>query len=318
MVQWNSIHGDMRNSDGFAYPTSDRYEVVSRTLEGAAILFGPAIDATGNLYVCSGRGAPHAHLHSYSPDGTLRWESAPYDGAETLGPRVCPFAPLLDDQGRVFVADERAVWCFDSSGQVRWQTALAPLGIHAGFPSLVLSPRGDVAGISLDGVVMLLDPESGEPSLAPFPLPTGDAPPPLSAQPALWKGMMDESTIRIMYPAFFGSGFPVTNSPAVSSSTGCIYITGAAENPGKTCLYGLSDAGSSITLQVTAEFDGFCSVTPSVSPDGTVFYTGNHRGELMAFDARDGRRLWSYSPGATAASRWRLRIRPYSIGCCRW
>jgi outer membrane protein assembly factor BamB len=292
----------MRNSDGFAYPTSDRYSCAWRALEGTAVLFGPYIDAEGNLYACTGRGEGFAHLHSFTPDGSLRWESPPRRGIDTLGARVSPFAPLLDGCGGVYVADELAFWCFETDGRVRWRTDLAELGVRGGFPSAVLSPSGHVGGISLDGVALFLHPHSGEPAFAPLALPIGPAPAALDVPHGLWEGMMEPATRNTIFPAFFGRGFPVTNSPAVSPATGMTYITVAAESLGRTRLVAVREARGALEALVLAEFEGYCSVTPSISTDGLTVYTGNHKGELLAFDAARGDLRWRYSPAATAAS----------------
>lgn len=302
-AQWNSIHGDMRNSDLVSAPLGTQYDVVGRVLEGAAVLFGPAVDASGNLYVCSGRGTGYSHLHSFDAAGNLRWECPiADDGNDVLGARVCPFAPLLTDDGGVVVADERAFFCYESDGTLRWRRPLAPFGIHAGFPSAVLSPRGFVGGVSLEGVVLLLDSASGEPAYRPLKLPVGEATAAIAAPPGVWSGMMDASVAQTLFPAFFGTGFPVTNSPAVSEVTGLIYITGAAQEPGKTQLFGIREDDGALSLELSTTFDGFCSVTPSVSADGATVYTGNHKGLILAFDARTGAPRWHYSPAATAAS----------------
>jgi len=301
-AQWNSIHGDMRNSDGFDYPTSSAYQPAWRALEGAAVLFGPSIDHAGNLYVCSGRGAGHAHLHSFSADGRLRWEADAYQGTGTLGPRVCPFAPLLDDSGGVYVADDRAFWCFDTEGRVRWRCSLQALGVEGGFASAVLSPGGHVGGVAFDGTVVLLDRRTGEAALPPLKLGVGEAPASLSVPTGLWQGMMDPATRDAIFPGFFGTGFAVTNSPAVSHATGMIYITAAARTPGRTQLIGVRERPGNLELALQTEFEGYCSVTPSVSSDGLSVYTGNHKGELLAFDAQSGTLRWRYAPAATAAS----------------
>jgi outer membrane protein assembly factor BamB len=302
-AQWNSIHGDMRNSDLVSARLGTQYEVAWRVLEGAAVLFGPAVDASGNLYICSGRGPGHSHLHSFDAAGALRWESPIADGSnDALGARVCPFAPLLTDDGGVVVADERGFFCYESNGTLRWRRSLAPLGIRAGFPSAVLSPQGFVGGVSLEGVVLLLDPATGEQAYRPLKLPVGEAPAAISVPPGIWSGMMDASVAQTMFPAFFGTGFPVTNSPAVSAVTGLIYITGAGKEPGKTQLFGIREDDGALRLELSITFDGFCSVTPSVSADGLTVYTGNHTGRLFAFDAQTGILRWQYAPAATAAS----------------
>ncbi|MEQ8516593.1 MAG: PQQ-binding-like beta-propeller repeat protein, partial [Chromatocurvus sp.] len=301
-AQWNSIHGDSRNSDCVPYPTANRYEVLWRRLEGSAILFGPTIDCDGNLYLCSGRGEGHSHLHAFTASGDLRWESTPWVNGIGIGPRASPFAPLVEDSGAVFVADNLAFWCLERDGTVRWRTDLQALDVREGFPSAVFSATGHVGGVSLDGTVLLLDRHSGEPIAPPLRLPPGVAPAAASLPPGIWRDSMDSDTAALLFPGFFGTHFPVTNSPAVHLETGLIYITGAGETAEQTRLYALREEPAGLAIAFTATIAGRCSVTPSLSPDGDLVYTGNHRGELLAYCAASGELRWSYSPAGPAAS----------------
>jgi outer membrane protein assembly factor BamB len=302
-AQWNSIHRDERNSDAVTTALAPRYRRHWRALQGRALLFGPAIAQNGELYACSALGAGHSHLHAFDRNGELRWQSDADDGTSaTLGPRAGPFAPLIDATGGIYVADNHAFHCFNADGSTRWRTALRPLGIGEGFASAVFAPSGAVGGISLDGVALFLDRQSGRPSAPPLHVPAGKAPPALPAPPGIWQGLMDPDVAAALYPGFFGTGFAVTNSPAVSLDTGCIYITSAGDRDGHTRLLSLADEGKRLKLRFDVNFSGTCSVTPSVSPDGLTVYTGNHRGELLAFDAVSGELRWSYTPAATAAS----------------
>lgn len=302
-AQWNSIHRDERNSDAVAVALAPRYERQWRVLRGRALLFGPAVAQNGELYACSALGAGHSHLHAFGRDGEQRWQSAADDGSSaTLGPRAAPFAPLIDATGGIYVADERAFHCFNTDGSTRWRTALEPLGIREGFASAIFSPSGAIGGISLDGVALFLDRQSGEPSVPPLQIPAGEPPAALRAPPGIWQGLMDPDVAAALYPGFFGTGFPVTNTPAVSLRTGCIYITSAGSKAGHTRLLALADEGDRLTVRFDVTFSGACAVTPSVSPDGLTIYTGNHRGEILAFDAVSGELRWSYAPAASAAS----------------
>ncbi len=301
-AQWNSIHGDSHNADAPPYPTAARYRQCWRQFDGAAVLFGPAIDGEGRLYSCTGRGSAHSHLHCFDDRGEVLWQSDPWRGGDELGPRACPFAPLLDGEGAVYVADEKAFWCFSTDGAIRWRTPLAPLGIHEGFPSAIFSPAGHVGGIALDGTALFLDRYSGKPAYAPLRLTPGAPPPPAAVPPGTWQGLMDPGTASALFPGFFGTAFPVTNSPAVTVERRHIYLPFAGERPDESRLLALRETRAGLTTAFEAVFPGRCSVTPSLSPDGATVYTGNHRGELLAFDGESGALRWRYSPAATAAS----------------
>ncbi|MEQ9510136.1 MAG: PQQ-binding-like beta-propeller repeat protein, partial [Alloalcanivorax xenomutans] len=192
--------------------------------------------------------------------------------------------------------------CLEQDGSPRWRTDLQQLGIREGFASAVFSASGLVGGVSLDGIAVFLDRASGKPALPTLTLPAGLPPPAASLPPGIWQGMMDPDTAALLFPGFFGTHFPVTNSPAVDLSSGRIYITGAGNSPTQTRLYALQETAGKLAIAFTREFDGRCSVTPSLSPSGHQVYTGNHRGELLAFSGDSGRPLWRYAPAGPAAS----------------
>ncbi|MEQ9462418.1 MAG: PQQ-binding-like beta-propeller repeat protein [Haliea sp.] len=301
-AQWNSIHGDSRNSDAVPYPTAAHYALKWHRLQDAAVLFGPTVDLDGNLYLCSGRGTNFSHLHALDADGDLRWESEPWTNTGHIGPRACPFAPLVDASGAIFLADDQAFFCVEGDGSPRWRTDLHALGIREGFASAVFSASGHVGGVSLDGFAVLLDRATGAPVVPPLALPRGTPPPAASLPPGLWQGMMDKETAALLFPGFFGTHFPVTNSPAVDLDSGLLYITGAGDSAMQTRLYALREEANQLKIVFTRQFDGRCSVTPSLSPSGHQVYTGNHRGELLAFAADSGTPLWRYAPAGPAAS----------------
>jgi hypothetical protein len=53
---------------------------------------------------------------------------------------------------------------------------------------------------------------------------------------------------------------------------------------------------------LASDFQGRCAVTPSLSNDSRIVYTGNSHGVLHAFDAGSGALLWTYSRAGPAAS----------------
>ncbi len=302
-AQWNSIHGGPHNADAFRYPTHAHYRQEWRALQGSAVLFGPSIDCEGQLFVCSGRGADHSHVHALTSGGELRWELGAPEAGPRPGARVCPFAPLLDGEGGLYVADQHAFWCFETDGSLRWQTDLLSMGVRESFASAIFSPLGHVGGVSLDGCVLLLDRYSGEPIMQPCWLPAGVPPLPPPVPPGLWAGdMMDGELARTLYPAFFGFGHQVTNTPAVGVRSGMIYIPAAGPDSDSTLLYGLRERQGKMETVFASRFTGRCAVTPSLSPNEDIVYTGNATGELFAFAADSGEILWRHHPAGPAAS----------------
>ena len=302
-AQWNSIHGDSRNSDAVPYPISDRYTEAWTALDGAAILFGPAISAEGRLYLCSGRGEGHSHLHALDRQGNILWESDPQSGHENLDSRASPYAPLLGDDGAVYVGGQTKFWCFEQDGSPRWKTDLPGLGATESFASSIFTREGHVGGVTLDGKVVLLRPEDGQPAVPVLQLPHGICPQGPPPPPGLWQnGLMDAGLIKSLYPAFFGFDYQVTNSPSVNPENGYIYISGAGERADQSVLYGLRLAGDGVEIAFTAPFEGRCATTSSISPDGEQVYAGNSNGHLHAFDANSGKRIWTYEKAGPAAS----------------
>lgn len=302
-AQWNSIHGDSRNSDSVSVATDADYERKWHALGGAAVLFGPSVAEDGSLYICSGRGQGTSHLHAYDRNGALLWESAPWEGGQGLGPRAVPYAPLLDGEGNVFVGDQDYFWCFAGDGTVRWKTAFATLGAAESFASSIFTMDGDVGGVTLDGRLILLDRESGSLAMPVLTLPDGVCPRGPVPPPGLWaEGLMDSGTVRAIYPGFFGFDYPVTNSPSVNPSNGWIYITGAGSDSGQSILYAVRIRSGKAEIAFARAFDGRCATTTSISPNGTQVYTGNAAGRLAAYDAVKGSRLWTYDEAGPAAS----------------
>lgn len=302
-AQWNSIHGDSRNSDAVRAATNTDYEPRWSALEGAAVLFGPSVAEDGTLYICSGRGYGTSHLHAYDADGALLWESRAWDGRRGLGPRAVPYAPLIDGEGNIFVGDQEHFWCFTGEGTVRWKTPFAKLGAAESFASSIFSMDGYVGGVTLDGRLILLDREDGSLAVPVLTLPAGVCPRGPAPPPGLWRrGLMDADTARAIYPGFFGFHYPVTNSPSVNPSDGSIYITGAGRDAGQSILYALRATRGGAEITFAIPFKGRCATTTSVSPDGAQVYTGNSAGRLAAYDTENGRCLWTYDEAGPAAS----------------
>ena len=302
-AQWNSIHGDSRNSDAVPYPISDRYSTAWTALDGAAILFGPAISADGLLRICSGRGVGYSHLHALDGRGKLLWESEPQGGENTLDCRAVPYAPLLDDDGAIFVGGQSKFWCFEKDGRVRWMADLPSLGAMESFASAIFSREGYVGGITLDGKVVLFRPEDGEPAVPVLHLSSGVCPSCPPQPPGLWQnGLMDAHVARRIYPAFFGYDYTVTNSPSVDPINGTIYITAAGKRADQTVLYGLRVVDNRLQIVLETNFEGRCATTTSISPGGDQVYAGSFQGQLHAFHGESGARIWTYEEVGPAAS----------------
>ncbi|MEQ8558238.1 MAG: PQQ-binding-like beta-propeller repeat protein [Henriciella sp.] len=300
-VSWNGIHRDARNSDATGYEVGAYLTPAWTALEGAAILFGPAIGPENRRYVTTGRGGGLRNLHAFEPDGTPFLADHP--DWKKPGPRICTDVPLFDSDGRMFVSGEEHVWCFGPDGNLTWVTNIAQHRAVGGFVSTIITRAGYVGGVTLHGQMVLLDPETGVFAKPLHQTPAGPVFEPVPAMPGLWHdGLMDQHLVNRIEPAFFGRGFSVTSSAAVNPTSGLIYYAAVSPSPGRSRLYAVSENAPEITIEFETDIDGICTASPSISPDGQRVYTVNGKGLLHAFDARSGALIWKRAGGNMAAS----------------
>lgn len=300
-VTWNGIHRDARNSDATPYEVGPHLRPAWAALDGAAILFGPSIGPGKRRFVTTGQGGGKRHLHAFEADGTPCFADHP-DWSKP-GPRICTDVPLFDDVGRMFVSGETRVWCFGPNGDLIWATDISQFGAYGGFISTIITKYGFVGGVTMHGQMVLLDPESGRLAKPVFQTPIGEVFKPVPPMPGLWKGgLMDRDLVERIEPGFFGRGFSVTSSPVVNPANGLVYYAAVSTKPGYSTLYAVSETGDKIEVVFTADIEGICTASPSVSPDGARVYTVNGHGFVHAFNAEIGNLIWTRSGGNMAAS----------------
>lgn len=298
---WNGIHRDAHNSDFCPNDVSPDLRFEWGALEGAAILFGPAIGPGRRRYICTGQGEEASHLHCFSPEGELLYQTKAAVGQPSS--RVSPDVPLFNEHGNFFVSDDRQIWCFDDGLNAVWQADLRAMGATNALISTIITKGGHVGGVTMDGQVILLDPKSGRLAMEPLHLPVGDVFPPPPSMPGLWQnGMMDPHLIPEIEPAFFGFGYPVTCSPVVNGLTGNIYIPYADAGNGVSKLAALNESECAIEIAWTADIPNICTSSPAVSPDGKRIHTVNGAGIMHTFDCAAGQLLWTAEGCGMAAS----------------
>src|SRR6056297_25320 len=300
-VGWNGIHRDARNSDTVPFALRRRLRTDSHVLAGRTVLFGPSVGADGRRYVTTGQAAPGPRVHIMSADG----ESIDAHEADRSrpSPRVCTDVPLFVGSDRFVVSDDRHTWCFYLDGRLLWSTDLVDLGAVGGPVSSIVTQDGFVGGVTMEGQLVLLDPESGAPVRPVFDLGAGAgfAPPP--STPGLWaEDMMDADTVALIEPAFFGFGHPVTCSPAVGPHTGLLYVPAVSASSDASDLIALDVTGPQVQVVTRTSISGRCTSSPSVSADGRLVYTVDGSGLVHAIDAHDGGVVWAVPGGGPAAS----------------
>jgi outer membrane protein assembly factor BamB len=299
---WASVHRDSSNSDYVPLNPTSNVKLQWTALEGAALLVGPVIGPEGKLYVPSGRGRGTSHLHAYSSDGVLLWESpvmrdmADFDYAAV----VC--APIVDPAGNVYAADSNQLWSFTAYGEIRWVADLNEHGIEGFFVTPLFSKEGYVGGVSTDGKVALFHRENGGLALPVLDLPGVAGPPSQPIPPGLWHGMLAEPFRAPLWDLIYGREIEVANTPAVHPETGRIFITAGGDSTEAGVLYGIDTGIESASIAFTAPMGAGSGTSPAISPDGRYVYAIDDSGVMFGFATDSGKRVWEVADTMGQAS----------------
>lgn len=300
LTGWPTVHRDGRNSDFAPFVTSTARVVDWEALDGAAVLLAPSIGPDGTLYVTTGQGMGTSHLHAFSPNGELLWESPPQDSLEDLDSGAVGSAPVIDEAGDVYVADANQFWAFNPDGTKKWVADLP--GEQSGMASAIITKQGHVGGITLNGQVVLFNRTDGSLAVPVLDLPGGPGAPGVDTLPGIWEnGLMDPEIIPTVLNAFLGRKFEVVNTPAVHPVTGRIYITASGSTENEGALYAIDVGEQALTIAFEASMGNGSGTSPAISPDGAVVYAVSGDRMLQAFDAETGTLLWE-TEGVEAAS----------------
>jgi len=290
---WASVHRDSRNSDYVPLRTSTNVAVKWTALEGAALLVGPVIGPEGHLYVPSGRGIGTSHLHAFSPDGKLLWETPVMQSLDDFDYAAVVCSPIVDTEGNVYAADSNQLWSFTSSGAQRWVSNLPEFGVEGFLVTPIFSREGYVGGVSTDGKVVFFKRGSGELAIPVLDLPGVKGPPSQQEPPGLWGGdLIAPEFIRPLWDLAFGRDVEVANTPAVDPVTGRIFITAAGRVPTEGVMYGIDTSEQGAKIAFTAPMGPGSGTSPAISPDGRFIYGIDDNGVMVAIDTASGERAW--------------------------
>ncbi|MBW2418698.1 MAG: PQQ-like beta-propeller repeat protein [Deltaproteobacteria bacterium] len=299
---WATVHADSSNSDWVPLVTSPKLEQQWRVLEGAAIWTAPSVAIDGTLYSTTGRGRGSSHLHAISPEGEILWESASQQSLDDLDAGAVTSAPLLDDNGDVYVGDANQFWAFRADGRVKWVSDVAALGVEGPFVSSILV-GGFVGGISVNGQVMLLERETGALAVPVLELPGGPSPEGPGVPDWVWAGgLMDPDTKERVLEILMGHRYEVSNTPAVHPESGRIYIMAAGRSLEEGLFYGIDLVEGALHIAFETPVAPGSGTSPAISPDGERVYAFGGGGEVMGFDARTGAVVFDKDLGGTPAS----------------
>ena len=170
-VPWASVHRDSRNSDFSPLFTSEHLARSVSVLDGAALINPGVIDINGNHFVTSAKGAGFSHLHAFDKNGRLLWESPKQMAADDLDSYAGFNAPVIDEQGDIYIGDGNQLWAFRPDGELKWEAPLPEPGDP--FVYQIISNQGSVGGITTQGKVLFYERDTGSLAIPVFNLPSG-------------------------------------------------------------------------------------------------------------------------------------------------
>jgi len=297
---WSTVHTDSSNSDHVPLAMTSNVRQRWHVLKGAGIWTPPVVAVDGTVYAVTGEGPGHSHLHAISPAGDILWQSAPQQSLSDFDSLAVFSAPVLDEDGDIYIGDGNQFWAFHPDGKVKWVTELPGLGIQGGFVTGMFVD-GYVGGVSIDGKVMLLHRGSGELAMPVLDLPGADGPlgPPIPDP--LWKNLVDPAIRDQVWEILRGHRYEITNTPAVHPRTGRIYVIGAGADESEGHFYGIDVVDDRLKLAFVTKVPAGSGTSPGISPGGERLYA-MAKGQLFAVDAESGEKLWSKDVNGQDAS----------------
>lgn len=275
---WSAVHADAGNSDYSSVRGARRLVAAWQRQFAGSINLGPTSDDRGRLYLTLN--SP-AGCHLFALDGATGdtvWCSAAVDRFASIS------SPLLDRDGRLFVADSRAMQAFTTDGEPLWQTPIIGVPLSAQF-----TPDGHLIFITHIGRIYVLRREDGRALLPPLELVPGATYTP--GEPVL--------ACATGRPAC-----PSANTPAIDPAGRFIFTfwTPGAATSGLRAVQYRGGAQPSLTpLWTNESLPGGSASSPTLSADGRRVYVTDNDGSLRALDIATGVEIWNFPIGYPAA-----------------
>lgn len=274
---WSTAHADAANSDYSPVRGARNLTLAWRRELGGMINLGATADTSGRVYVTTAA-TDGCRLHALdAATGRTLWCS------EALNRLAVSSSPLLDKDGRIFIADSEAMFAFDSAGKILWRTPIVGAPLSAQF-----TPQGNLIFTTLIGRIYLLRRDTGEPVLPPLELIAGASFDAGKGAMACMRGAPE---------------CPSANTLAVDAR-GRIFFTfwtPGAPSAGVRAMQVDEGPGPSISsLWTNDTLPGGSAASPDISADGTRIYLTDNAGGLHALDADTGRTIWSHPLGYEA------------------
>ena len=274
---WSAVHADNGNSD---YSPVKGHKNLSlaweRRFPNGQIYLGSTSDDRGRLYVTTS--APGCHLYALNQEtGETLWCS------DRVNASAISSSPLIDRDGRLFVADNTAMFAFDRDGNVIWENPIVGSTMSCQFTN-----TGRLIFITHIGRIYVLDRDTGEPVLPPVELIPGmtyDPDSPEQPVTACMRGTRECPSANTIATDREGRFFFTFFAPE-------------AEFAGLWAMKYNETPSPSITPYWTNNaLPGGSGSSPVLSADGTRLYTNDNVDSIHAIDADTGETIWSFPIG---------------------
>lgn len=277
---WSAVHADAANTDyARVKGPADVTLAWERSFDGT-INLGATVSPSGRVHVTST--SPGCHLYVLdAATGETVWCS------DEVGRLAVISSPLLDQDGRIYLADAAAMHAFDPDGALLWESPIVGVPLSAQF-----TPGGDVAFITNIGHIYVLDRATGEPVVTPH---------------ELVPGATFDPADGVMACAMGTAECPSANTPAVDLATGRFFFTfwepGADAAGIRAVQISEGESPAISPLWTNDALPGGSASSPVLSADGSRVYLNDNAGSLHALDAATGEPIWSLPIGyATGGS----------------
>jgi len=294
---WPATHADSSNSASVNFPLPTKLEIAWEILKDRAIVQAATIGPNGLMYATSGQGRGHSHLTAFDRSGRIIWQAPEYKTSDDLDSFAILSAPVIDDQGDIYLCDSNQIWAFHGDGAVKWS---APLPADSKSCLSVQFIDSALIAVTGDGIIIAHRRNDGTHAAQPLQLPVQSSYRgntfdrlPNRVMPGYWG--TDPEIIQEVVAVFLGLRWPITNTPAVHPQRPRIYIS-APDMDGTSSIFAvdldLEQGEFSIAFRSDLKRQGSAS-SPTVSPDGSRVYVADGSNAMAAIDAVDGRILWN-------------------------
>jgi outer membrane protein assembly factor BamB len=271
---WSAVHADSRNSDYSPVAGASDVELAWHQSFAGAINLGPTHAPSGDVYVTSTETG--CHLAALDPEtGARRWCSPEVDRFAVIS------SPVVDQEGRLFLADGEAMHAFDADGQLLWETPIEGVPLSA-----QITPNGRVFFITHIGNIHVLRRDNGRAVLPTVELIPG----------ATW-----DPSQGVLACARGTEACPSANTPAIDTDTGRFIFTwwepGEPQAGVRAMQIVEKPVPAIVPLWTNDSLPGGSGSSPTVSVDGTRVYVNDNVDSIHAIDADTGTTIWSFPIG---------------------